>query len=97
MLTASDLIKNQMKRDEKRKEVFDVILLKCCQKIRKCDEVRLTYCVFEIPEYVFGFPLYKLQDCVQYLLTELKKKEFKVKFAFPVTLIITWQNRKLLH
>ena len=90
MFTIYDIIDNKKKRESKKLEIFTHILENCCKVIKKCDEIRVTHCVFEVPEYVFGYPLYNLNDCIVFLLQELTKGGFKVQYIFPHTLIISW-------
>jgi hypothetical protein len=90
MFTIYDIIDNKKKRESKKLEMFSHILENCCKVIKKCDEIRVTHCVFEVPEYIFGYPLYNLNDCIVYLLQELTKGGFKVQYIFPNTLIISW-------
>jgi hypothetical protein len=90
MFTIYDIIDNKKKRESRKLEIFTHILENCCKVIKKCDEIRVTHCVFEVPEYVFGYPLYNLNDCIVFLLQELTKGGFKVQYLFPHTLIISW-------
>lgn len=90
MLTIYDILDNKKKRDFKKQEMFKTILENCCKKIKKCDEIRVAYCVFDVPEYMFGYPLYNLNECIVYMLTELTKGGFQVQYLFPCTLIISW-------
>lgn len=92
MLTINDILINKKKRDAKRLEVFNHILEMCCKVIRKSDDLKITFCVFEVPEYLFGYPLYNLNECVTHVIKELAKAGFQVRYIFPSTLIISWHN-----
>ena len=90
MITVSDILNNKKKRDARRHEVFDLLLERCCKKISAADAIRQMYCIFDVPDFVFGYPLYNLNECMGYLLQELTKRGFQVQYMFPRTLIISW-------
>lgn len=90
MLTINDILAKKKHREEKRHEVFNILLERCCKKIEQADNMKILYCVFEVPEFLFGYPLYNLNECVGYLLQELTKRGFQVQYIFPHTIIISW-------
>ena len=90
MLTINDILAKKKHREEKRHEVFNLLLERCCKKIEQADNLKILYCVFEVPEFIFGYPLYNLNECVGYLLQELTKRGFQVQYIFPHTIIISW-------
>ena len=53
------------------------------------------YIVFEIPKFVFGYPLFKLSEAREYLLETLSQSGFSV---WPVNndyLLITWAKHQM--
>ena len=53
------------------------------------------YIVFEIPKFVFGYPLFKLTEAREYLLSTLGESGFGV---WPVNndyLLITWAKQQM--
>ena len=54
-----------------------------------------SYIVFEIPKFVFGYPLFKLSEAREYLLETLSQSGFGV---WPVNndyLLITWAKQQM--
>jgi hypothetical protein len=103
-LSLKDVRDVQNKRDKKREEAFDYILNMAYRHIHKCvSTLRSTYfCFYEIPEFVLGFPLFDLNECVTYLHNRLVKGGFQVKYFFPNVLMISWgsarpKKEKLTH
>ena len=48
------------------------------------------YIVFEIPEFVFGYPLYQLSEAREYLLKTLQGSGFQVWPVNDKYLLISW-------
>ena len=91
-LSAKDVLAVQTQRLNKRSESFDKILEKCYKTIKKSVEVlRNNYnCLFEIPEFLIGYPLYDLNECIQFVVQKLTENGFYVKYFFPRILYIYW-------
>lgn len=47
---------------------------------------------FQVPEFIFGEPLYKQGDCIGYLVVKLEENGFLVKYIHPNTLFVSWEN-----
>lgn len=90
--TAADILKQQGQRQAKRHEAFNIIIDNCYKKIQKCIQVtRNVYsCFCEIPEFIIGYPLYDLNECIQYCMNILIKKGFSIQYIFPRVLYISW-------
>lgn len=89
---ASDLIKSFEKKQDRKKISFDVILNRCETFIKRHVMVHNLNCFFEIPEFVIGYPLYSLEECVRYIYEKLIHNGFYVKYYFPNILYISWNK-----
>ena len=91
-LTVSDIHKIQKSRLANRNEAFDAVLEQCNRRIKKYVEVLkdTTACIYEVPEMLVGYPLYKLNDCIVHLVNALEKNGFKIAYCFPRYLVISW-------
>lgn len=98
-LSASDILKQQQKKQTKRQEAFDFILEQCYKKIQKCIQVtrNVFECFFEIPEFLIGYPLYDLNECTSYCHALLTSKGFQVQYIFPRVLFISWKPPVKTH
>ena len=91
-----DALYREMDKKEKRKlRVFNEVLNKCHQRIvtivKKTGD---SWCFFVVPTCIFGVPLYDTTPCVLYLVEQLIKNGFDVKYTHPNLLYISWLNRK---
>ena len=49
---------------------------------------------YEVPEFLIGKPLYKLNDCIKFIIFSLSERGFSIKFHFPRVLYVSWENIK---
>ena len=69
---------------------FDDILLQIHRRIKYHAELEQTFCIYSIPEFIFGIPLYNINDLKNYIMNTLKKNGFKILYFHPNTLFISW-------
>lgn len=86
------LTQERDKKIQNRLNIFDEILKKCHKKIKQAADSMNAKCVFVIPEYVVGMPLYNSEMCKVFLVNTLREEKFDVKFFFPNILFISWEK-----
>lgn len=74
----------------KKNECYEQVLEKCHRKIKKAAENKNLKCLYDIPEFIIGFPLYNLTSCITYIIDSLRNNGFLVKYFFPKLLYISW-------
>jgi hypothetical protein len=62
MVKADKLIKEQKKREDKKKETFSKILEKVEKKIILASSANYYFTWYSIPEFIIGLPLYSLKE-----------------------------------
>jgi len=88
--TAKDVQNLMRMRFERKKESFHRVLDQCYGKIEKAAKHDLTWCVFDVPEFMLGYPIYDLNECIQYVYHHLTHKGFRVDYFFPKMLCVIW-------
>lgn len=78
------------KKQTRRKESFEKVLQQCFQKIRGHAAKEQIFCLYEVPEFIYGYPLYDLNECISYLYDALNKNGFRVDYFFPRVLQVSW-------
>ena len=78
------------RKKQNRTNIYESVLHKCHIKIRNATEREKYECVFDVPEYVVGLPLFNLNHCIDFLVKQLQNNGFKVYYHFPKLLHITW-------
>lgn len=93
-ITVSEIQEIHYERLKKRVEVFEKVLANCYKVIRHNVKKESEWAVFRIPEIIFGYPLYNIPDCANYIYRALRKNGFTVKYVFPNFILIFWSYRK---
>tara|TARA_B000000460_G_C21311736_1_gene304662 strand:+ start:32 stop:472 length:441 start_codon:yes stop_codon:yes gene_type:complete len=89
-LNINDLYDSINNKNFKRLKKFDDILLQIHRRIKYHADLEQTYCSYSIPEFIFGTPLYNINDLKNYIMNTLKKNGFKLVYFHPNTLLISW-------
>jgi len=85
---------------------FNKVLELCFRSISQSADMNCTHCIFEVPEFLIGHPLYDINECIVYILRKLQEQEYQVSYYFPRTIYIVWRleenedekiNNKLLE
>ena len=86
------LIDDQYKQQQKKLDIYNKILNKIYNKIKLVNKRKKTDLIYEIPNYIFGFPLYNNRTCLVFIISSMRKKGFFIKFNFPNILYISWND-----
>ena len=90
LFTVNDLQKKAKSREINRNKIYFSIAKRCFDKIKETSENDETNCFFRIPEYIPGYPLFNMTECVLYLLNLLQEKGFKCRYVDSYVIYITW-------
>jgi hypothetical protein len=86
---------NKLKKIYKSKvdlkyKAFDHILKMCHTKINTVGLNGINNCWFVIPKLVWGYSIYNLNECCNYIIDKLKEEGFNVEFFYPNVILIQW-------
>jgi len=95
-LNIHKLYESSRRKELKKFETFDKILQRCHNKITLYAENRKTECIYEVPEFIIGVPLYDINELREYLVSSLNKNGFILKQIPPNWIYISWdiKNKK---
>lgn len=94
--TAKDVQHLMRMRYERKKQSYNRVLDLCYGKIEKAAKLDLNWCIFDVPEFILGQPIYALNECIQYTMSHLQQKGFQVHYYFPKLLVVVWQKPTLI-
>jgi hypothetical protein len=77
-----------------RLKMFDDILVQIHNKIKYQSKNKTFFCTHQIPEFLIGKPLYKVEDLRKYIIDSLKRDKFDVLYMHPNLLFISWERKK---
>lgn len=92
MLKARDVWDEQEARREQRMAAMRPVLAQLYAKIRKqaIHAPTAPYVLFEIPTYVFGYPLFQLTEARDYLIKTLETSGYLVWIVDEKYLLVSW-------
>ena len=93
----NDLQKDYVSKEKKRNIVYTNITKKCFNKIKETNNNNSTFCFFTIPEYIPGYPLFNMTECVLFMLKKLKEKGFSCRYVDNYVIYISWNKVKETH
>jgi hypothetical protein len=96
MINMDELIEDKQKVLNRKTKIYEEILKKCHHRIKNVSKQNplIGYCLYIIPKFIYGIPLYNLSECVKYLFEKLTENGFKVYYTHPNLLIISWIHLK---
>lgn len=86
------LYHTQKKRDDYRQEMYDSVLRKAHCRVETAAARKETVCLFQIPGFLLGMPLYDPYQCCGYVLQRLQTDGFVVAYNHPNILRIDWSR-----
>ena len=94
MLKARDVWEEQEARKEQRMAAMRPVLAQLYAKIRKqaIHSPNAPYVVFEIPSYVFGYPIFQLSEARDYLTHVLQTSGYMVWVVDEKYLLVSWMK-----
>jgi len=96
MISAQEIQQIEAHRRNLKKETYKHILEMFDKKIRTSVSLGLPHAILEIPEFVWGFPVYNISSASVYLKRQLEKLGYNVEqseYSFKVT----WGRSQLVH
>jgi len=92
MLKARDVWDEQEQRKTNRMAAMGPVITQIQAKIRtqSIHESNSPYILFEVPTYVFGYPLFSPKEAFEYLITEYSKAGYWVWIVEEKFLLISW-------
>jgi hypothetical protein len=82
------------KKENIRISIYQKILERCHQKIKNAASNEQYFVIYDVPHYIVGLPLYNLNNCIEYLISQLKENGFTIEHKLPKFLIISWYPSK---
>jgi len=92
MLRARDVWNEQEQRRENRMAAMTPVISQIQAKIRQqaIHNSNAPYIVFEVPTYVFGYPLFSLKEAIEFLYKEFSTAGYWVWVVEGKYLVISW-------
>lgn len=92
-VTVLDLRTLMHERFDRHRSAICTLLERCYSRIRRCASVHRTDCVFDIPSFIPGLPLFDQATCIDAVVSHLARNGFTVSrsgLQGDPSLIISW-------
>jgi hypothetical protein len=97
-INLQELYSMQKKKLQNRRKCFDHIIELCHRRIRTVSSYCGQNTFYEIPGFLVGYPLYNLNECIEYVVEALRKNGFLIQILPPPqigVIYISWDPREL--
>ena len=97
-ININDLYSMQKKKAQNRTVCFDKILQLCHNRIKTIASFNGQNTFFEIPGFMIGYPLYNLNEALEYIINALRKNGFLVQLLpepHIAVIYISWDPEEL--
>ena len=95
-LNPSELYDKRKSKDASRLKAYNKILEQIYNRIRVMSKLPQSQCylLYTVPPFIFGLPKIDLEDCVIYLIYQLRHASYEVRFTPPNMMYISWMHHE---
>lgn len=95
-LRVSELYTKRQSRDEARLRAYNKILEQIHHRIRVMSKLpgNSNYLMYTIPPFILGLPKIDMEDCVVYLIYQLRTGGFETRYTYPNLIFISWRHHE---
>ena len=95
-LDPSELYDKRKTKDAGRLRAYNKILEQIYHRIRSLSKLPNSQCyvLYTVPPFIFGLPKLDLEDCVVYLIYQLRHAGYEVRFTPPNMVYISWLHHE---
>ena len=95
-LDPSELYDKRRTKDAGRLRAYNKILEQIYHRIRTLSKLPNSQCflLYTVPPFIFGLPKLDLEDCIVYLIYQLRHASYDVRFTPPNMIYISWLHHE---
>lgn len=93
-LEPRNLFEKRVARDSAKLRAYNQVLTQIQTRIRTTAALpgNQNYLLYTVPPFILGLPAIDLQDCIVYVVHQLRTGGFMVRFTYPNLLFISWKH-----
>jgi len=89
-LNINDLYETARKKELTKFKTFDTVLKRCHNKIKNYASNHKTECIYEVPEFIIGTPLFDRDELTEYISSSLLKNGLIVTKYPSYMIYVSW-------
>lgn len=94
-LMPSELFAKRRDRDRSRLKAYNQILEQIHSRILSQSRSGTdAFILYTVPPFILGLPRLDLEDCVIYIVYQLRQQSYEVKYTYPNLLYISWAHHE---
>ena len=95
-LEPKDLYDRRIRRDYARLRAYNTLLEQIYQRVYSTSQLsgNTSSVLYSVPPFILGLPKLDMQDCIVYLVWQLRQSGFEVRFTWPNMLFISWMHHE---
>jgi hypothetical protein len=92
-LEPKHLFEKRASRDKARLRAYNQMLEQIHHRIFTTSQLpgNPNYLMYTVPPFILGLPSIDLEDCIVYIVFQLRTSGFEVRFTYPNLLYISWK------
>ena len=95
VLNPTDLFSKRKIRDTSRLKAYNQILEQIHSRILKASrELADPHILYTVPPFLLGLPRLDLEDCIVYIVYQLRHQAYNVRYTYPNLLFISWAHHE---
>lgn len=96
LLNPADLYDKRKTKDAGRLRAYNKILEQIYNRIRTISKLPNSQCylLYTVPPFILGLPKLDLEDCVVYLIYQLRHAGYDVRYSPPNMIYISWLHHE---
>jgi hypothetical protein len=96
LLNPSDLYDKRKIKDAGRLRAYNKILEQIYNRIRTISKLPNSQCflLYTVPPFILGLPKIDLEDCVVYLIYQLRHAGYNIRYSPPNMIYISWLHHE---
>lgn len=96
LLNPTELYDKRRAKDASKLRAYNTILERIYHRIRSMSRLPQSqaYLLYPIPPFIFGLPKLDMEDCVVYLIYQLRHAQYQVRYTPPNMLYISWAHHE---
>jgi hypothetical protein len=95
-LEPKDLYDRRIRRDYARLRAYNTLLEQIYQRVYSTSQLsgNTSSVLYSVPPFILGLPKLDMEDCIVYLVWQLRQSGFEVRFTWPNMLFISWRHHE---
>jgi len=95
-LEPKDLYDRRKKRDFARLRAYNTLLEQIYHRVYASSQLpgNMSSILYNVPPFILGLPKLDMEDCIVYIVFQLRQSGFDVKFTWPNLLLISWKHHE---